>query len=211
MEKGCLAIGKMMLLSSFACAALSYGMPAYAASDDAKEMAAIRSAAERFKDVNVALAEGYVPDPAGMCVSAEMEGEPKERGAMGLHYFRPDMLGITATTPRVAGTGMHSDFQKPAILLYEPQQDGSLELVGVENLVFEKAWKEAGNNSPPTFKARAFGHMADDPSTPVDEAHHFEPHYDLHAWAFRDNPKGAWEPFNPAVTCDHHKAQAKTH
>nr|MBA3516367.1 hypothetical protein [Hyphomicrobiales bacterium] len=184
-------------------------MPAYAASDDAKEMGAIRSAAERFKDVNVALAEGYIPDPAGMCVTAEMEGQPKERGAMGIHYFRPDMLGITGTTPRVAGTGMHTDFQKPAILLYEPQEDGSLELVGVENLVFEKAWKEAGNNSPPAFKARAFGHMADDPSTPVDEAHHFEPHYDLHAWAFRDNPNGAWEPFNPAVTCEHHKAQAQ--
>jgi len=115
MEKGCLAVGKRMLLSSFACAALSYGMPAYAASDDAKEMGAIRSAAERFKDVNVALAEGYIPDPAGMCVTAEMEGQPKERGAMGIHYFRPDMLGITGTTPRVAGTGMHTDFQKPAM------------------------------------------------------------------------------------------------
>ena len=29
-------------------------------------------------------------------------------------------------------------------MIYEPQADGSLELVGIENLVFQAAWKAAG-------------------------------------------------------------------
>jgi branched-chain amino acid transport system substrate-binding protein len=37
-------------------------------------LAEIKAASERFTDVNVALAEGYIPDPTGMCVTAEMEG-----------------------------------------------------------------------------------------------------------------------------------------
>jgi hypothetical protein len=46
--------------------------------------------------------------------------------------------------------------------------------------------------------------MVDDPATEVDEAHGFQPHYELHAWVFRENPNGPFEPFNPNVTCEHH-------
>ncbi|HEV2126206.1 MAG TPA: hypothetical protein VGW38_25905 [Chloroflexota bacterium] len=182
--------------------------PALAANDEAAQIEAMRVASERFKDVNVALAEGYIADPSGMCITAEMEGQPAERGVMGIHYFRPDLLGITATTPRVDGTGTHTDFENPAVLVYEPQADGSLVLVAVENLVFEKAWKEAGNTAPPTFLGRAYVHMVDDPKTPADEAHGFEPHYELHAWVFRENPNGTFEPFNPNVTCEYSTANA---
>jgi hypothetical protein len=43
--------------------------------------------------------------------------------------------------------------------------------------------------------------VADDPSTPGDEAHGFMPHYDQHFWLFRENPMGEPMPFNPNVTC----------
>ncbi|HSP24237.1 MAG TPA: hypothetical protein VLQ65_03605 [Saliniramus sp.] len=181
-------------------------VPLPASADDvAAQVAAVRLATERFADVNVALAEGFIPDPSGHCVSAEAEGLPAELGAMGIHYLNPALLGITATEPRVDGNGLHTDFLQPSILLYEPQADGSLELVGAENLVFEKAWKEAGNGGPPVIAGRDWDYMADDPATPGDEAHGFEPHYDQHVW-FRENPRGALEPFNPAVTCEHHVA-----
>ncbi|MGP1674052.1 MAG: hypothetical protein ACTS8Z_02415, partial [Candidatus Limnocylindrales bacterium] len=36
------------------------------------------------------------------------------------------------------------DFGNPAILIYEPQADGGMELVAVENLVFVAAWEAAG-------------------------------------------------------------------
>ena len=166
------------------------------------DLAAVRAAAERFRDVNVAMAEGYVPAPGSMCETAPHMGQPASLGAMGVHYFRPDMLGITAPpNPRVAGNGTHTDFLNPAILIYEPQTDGSLELVAVENLVFESAWRAAGNTEPPSFHGRPYERMADDPSTEIDEAHMFEPHYDRHVWVFRDNPNGVFAPFNPNVTC----------
>ena len=168
-----------------------------------------RASTERFRDVNVALAEGYVRDPMNLCDTAEMMGRPAALGVMGIHYFRPDRLGITGPpNPRVNGTGTHTDFTRPSILIYEPQADGSLELVAVENLVFIAAWEAAGNTARPTFMGREFDRMADDPATPVDEAHMFEPHYDLHVWLYRENPNGMFAQFNPNATCAHHQGAA---
>src|SRR6185295_896386 len=95
-------------------------------------LATIRTANERFRDVKVAVAEGYVRDQGNMCDAAEMMGKPAKLGVMGIHYFRPDLLGITGPpNPKVNGTGTHTDFTSPAILIYEPQRDGSLQLVAV--------------------------------------------------------------------------------
>ena len=168
-------------------------------------LAEIGAATERFRDVNVALAEGYVRDPLNLCDTADMMGRPAELGAMGIHFARADLLGITSPpSPRVSGNGTHTDFLTPAILIYEPQADGSLELVAVENLVFAHAWKEAGHDAPPSFHGVTYDTMVDDPTTSVDEAHLFEPHHDRHVWIYRENPNGLFAPFNPAVTCEHH-------
>ena len=175
------------------------------------DLAAVRKATEKFRDVNVALADGYVRDPMNICDSAEMMGRPAELGVMGIHFFRPDMLGITAPpNPRVDGNGLHTDFTKPSILIYEPQADGSLALVAVENLVFIKAWEAAGNTAPPSFQGVPYDRMVDDPATTIDEAHNFAPHYDRHVWIYRENPNGVFTPFNPNVSCKHHTG-AKSH
>ncbi len=200
------SINKLLRVpASLGVALLVCATPALAQEEEQEEsvIEAIRVAMERFKDVNVALEEGYIQDPSGACTTAEMEGVPAEAGAMGIHYFRPDLLGITATEPRVDGTGIYTGFLNPAILLYEPQEDGSLELVAVENLVFKEAWEAAGNTEPPVFAGHTFIDMEDDPNTEIDEAHGFAPHYDLHVWVFRENPNGAFESFNPAVSCEH--------
>ena len=100
----------------------------------------VRAATEKYQDVKAAIADGYVRDPMDECVTAASIGYPPKSGAMGIHYARDDLLGIEGPpNPRVNGTGTYTDFNKPAILLYEPQADGSLKLVGVENLVFEEA------------------------------------------------------------------------
>jgi hypothetical protein len=172
-------------------------------------LAQVRAATERFRDVKVALAEGYVRDPMNLCDAAEMMGKPASLGVMGIHFFRPDLLGITGPpNPRVSGTGTHTDFLRPAILIYEPQRDGSLDLVAVENLVFIKAWEAAGNSAPPSFQGVRWDRMADDPSTTIDEAHMFEPHYDRHVWLYRENPNGIFAQFNPKATCAYHKGGA---
>lgn len=169
-------------------------------------LAEVRNATERFRDVNVALAEGYIRDPFDLCDTADMMGRPASDGAMGVHYFRADLLGITAPpSPRVDGNGTHTDFRQPAILIYEPQADSSMQLVAVENLVFSAAWTASGHSVPPSFYGVPYDRMVDDPATPVDEAHMFMPHFDRHVWIFRDNPNGIFSPFNPAVSCQHHK------
>lgn len=197
------AIGRSCgaVLSAIGLACLASA--ATASEDFASAVEEVRAATERFKDVEVALAEGYVPDPSGHCVSAAAEGLPAEWGGMGIHYMHPERLGITATSPRVDGTGTHTDFSSPAILLYEPQADGSLALVGAENLVFKKAWEAAGNTEPPSFAGRSWDAMEDDPATPGDEAHGFEAHYDQHVYFRGDDAAMAVLPFHPAVTCDH--------
>ena len=169
-----------------------------------EDLDVIRAATEKYKDVNIAMAEGFVPPPDGHCVSAAAEGLPAEWGAMGLHYINPELLQITGTEPRVNGNSTHTDFTRPAILLYEPQADGSLILLGIENLVWVEAWEAVGNTKAPMFMGRKWDRMVDDPATDGDEAHGFMPHYDQHVWLYRENPTGILNPFNPSVTCEHH-------
>lgn len=123
---------------------------------------------------------------------------------MGVHYLNMALLKMAPGGPRVDGASIHTDFLQPAILMYEPQADGTMQLVAIENLVFQKAWEEAGNTEPPAFGGSTWDTMADDMATAGDEAHGFEPHYDRHVWVFRDNPAGVLVPFNANVTCEYH-------
>lgn len=193
-----------VLLASGALATAASPRPAHNPVPGPDMLGRIRQATARYRDVKAALADGYVRDPMNMCVVASTEGQPAWVGGMGVHYFRPDILGITATKPRVAGTGTNTDFMHPGVLIYEPQADGSLRLVAVENLVFEKAWRAAGHTKPPAFEGHEYFHMIDNPRTHVDEAHGFEPHYELHIWTERPNPRGTYMEFNPDVTCKFH-------
>jgi hypothetical protein len=199
-------------LIALAMAAAAAAVSLTAAADDSPgpgepSLAEVRTATEKYQDVTVALAEGYIRDPSNMCETADMMGRPASDGAMGVHYFRPDLLGITAPpSPRVNGNGTYTDFRAPAILIYEPQADGSMQLVAVENLVFQASWSAAGHDSPPTFHGVPYDTMQDDPATTTDEAHNFEPHFDRHVWLYRENPNGVFKPFNPAVSCAHHVA-----
>ena len=194
------------LLGCALALAVAHAIPAFAKGES--ELSAVKAATERFKDVKIALAEGYIPAPGNMCETSSMMGRAGPDMGMGIHYFRPDLLGITeAPNPRVNGNGTYTDFLKPAILIYEPQGDGSLVLVAVENLVFKKAWHAAGHKEPPSFMGVPYDPMADDPATPADEAHNFEPHYDRHVWVHRKNPIGVFAQFNPEVSCGAHNSQ----
>ena len=193
----------LLLEVALVCVVTMHAAPASAEDPTLDE---VRAATDRFRDIEVALAEGYVRDPADVCETAEMMGRPAALGAMGVHYFRPDLLGISAPPdPRVDGVGTHVDFLRPGILIYEPQADGRMELVAVENLVFARAWQAAGHDRPPSFRGISYDNMRDDPATRLDEAHNFEPHFDLHVWLYRDNPNGVFAQFNPQVSCRHHR------
>jgi len=77
----------------------------------------VRKANDRFKDVKVALSEGYAPIP---CASSPTGG------AMGIHYVNGALLK--------AGT---VDLAHPQAVMYEPQADGKLDLVAVEYIAFK--------------------------------------------------------------------------
>lgn len=206
-SKHAYAIG--VAIAALGLAALTVPSTA-AAHDVAAEIEKVRVATLKYNDVKTALADGYILPPPGECVSAAHEGLPPQWGAMGLHYINPKMLKITQTQPRVDGQSTHTDFMRPAILLYEPRADGSLALIGVENLVFLNAWKKAGNQAPPSFAGRTWDTMADNASTPEDEAHGFEPHHDQHVYFKKlANAKDQLNPFSPSVRCEHHKAAKK--
>lgn len=207
---------KSMALAALGAAAAGAPLAAQAAPASPTAVAAaiteptldeLRTITERYRDVNAATADGYVRDPTNTCETADMVGRDRADGVMGIHYAHMGRLGVTAPpNPKVDGNGIHTDFRTPSVLIYEPQADGSLELVAVENLVFIKSWEAAGHKAPPSYLGNAFNLMADDPKTEVDEAHHFAPHYDLHVWLYRENPRGMFTQFNPAATCEHHKA-----
>lgn len=190
-------------LAAAAGAWLAFGSASVSAATE-PSLRAVKAAAAKYRDVKVAIAEGYTTD--GKCTTAAMLGYPASQGAMGLHYVRKDLLGIGPPAPgRVRGTGTYTDFRKPSMLVYETQPNGSLRLVAVENLVFESAWRAAGHGQPPRFHGVRYVLLKDDPKTPIDEAHNFEPHYELHVWSYRRNPIGMFAEFNPQVTCRHNK------
>jgi len=77
----------------------------------------VRTANDRFKDVAVAVAEGYGPIP---CASG-VDG-----GAMGVHYVNPKYLKEEIP-----------DIRRPQAVMYEPAADGKMALVAVEYITFK--------------------------------------------------------------------------
>jgi hypothetical protein len=158
----------------------------------------VRAATAKYQDVNVALADGYARDPMDICETPYHLGRTGETGVMGIHFLRRDLLGIGEDQTRLDATTAHTDFRQPAVLVYEPQADGSLELLALENMVSAEAWSAAGNDAPPSYQGEEFHFMAEDRALSV------RAHYDLHLWLFRENPKGVYAQYNPNATCQHH-------
>lgn len=92
--------------------ALAVGGVSVAAGGQSPLADSVRAANDRFKDVSVALSEGYTPIP---CASG-MEG-----GAMGIHYVNASYI----KEDRI-------DVAHPEAVMYEPTADGKLILVAVE-------------------------------------------------------------------------------
>ena len=136
---------------------------------------AVRQATERFRDVNHALAAGYVQN--GGCVSGP------EEGAMGIHFAKFDLFDGTV------------DVEQPEVLVYEPR-NGRLHLVAAEYMVPAPAWDPVHD---PSEKPHLTGHMYH--FVPATNRYGPTPFYELHVWAWKDNPKGSFADWNPKATC----------
>ena len=135
----------------------------------------VRQATQPFINVNAATAAGYQPFLG--CVSGQ------DHGAMGVHYVNGDLVGDGEL-----------DALKPEVLVYEPSAQG-LTLVAVEFVVIAADWL-AHHSTPPVLEGQTF--------LLIDSPNRFglPAHYELHVWAWRDNPNGAFVDWNNAVTCE---------
>src|SRR6266446_9619190 len=147
----------------------------HAQASSAKLVQLVRDATKQFVDVNVATAAGYQPFLG--CVSGP------DNGAMGNHYVNGPLVGDGIL-----------DASRPEVLIYEPS-GGGLQLVGVEFVVIADTWL-AHHDSPPVLEGQTFQFV----SSP--NRYGLPAHFELHVWAWRDNPNGAFVDWNNEVSCE---------
>jgi hypothetical protein len=143
----------------------------------------VRRATWRYRDIGVAIAEGWVAGTP--CVSGP------NTGAMGVHFVLPARIGDGV---------LNAD--EPEALIYEPQRNGALRLVGVEFIVPVEAWEARNPNAgPPALD----GHLTNLVEAP--NRYGLPSFYELHVWAWEDNPKGSFADWNTSVSCDHQRVE----
>lgn len=97
-------------------------------------------------------------------------------GSMGVHYVD----GALLKSGKI-------DIAHPQAIMYEPQADGKLVLVAVEYITFR---------GPASLDGHLFNYNASPNRWGL------QPFFDLHVWAWRDNPRGTFAEMNPNVSCD---------
>ena len=97
-------------------------------------------------------------------------------GAMGIHYVNAAYLKDDSV-----------DIAKPEAVMYEPMADGTLKLIAVEYITAK---------GPASLE----GHLFNFNTAP--NRYGLGPFYELHVWAWKQNPTGAFADMNPNVSCD---------
>jgi hypothetical protein len=142
----------------------------------------VRLATERYRDINVAIAEGWVPGTP--CVSGPNEG------AMGVHYVMPERIGDGVLNAN-----------EPEALIYEPTANGGMRLVGVEFITIAEVWESVNQNPEgQPLPASLEGHLLHLVNAP--NRYGLPAFYELHVWVWQPNPKGTFADWNPNVSCD---------
>jgi hypothetical protein len=155
-------------------------LPQIAAADGTTPLVdKVRGATARYVDINVAFKEGFVV--ATPCVSGP------DTGAMGVHLVLPARINSGVLNP-----------QQPQALIYEPMADGAMRLVGVEFIVLENVWAPNNPaNSVPALEGNLLNYIA------APNRYGLPAFYEIHVWAWEDNPKGSYADWNTHVTCVH--------
>ena len=137
----------------------------------------VREATERFRDVAVAESEGY--NLMFGCVSGP------DAGAMGMHYVNLALVGDGVLDPA-----------RPEIVIYEPQPNGRLRLIGADFLVFASDWHAKNPTSTPQLMGQLL-HLFESPNR-----FGLPAFYTLHVWAWKDNPTGMFVNWHSKVSCE---------
>jgi hypothetical protein len=138
----------------------------------------VRTATARFKDINVAISEGWVQGTP--CVSGP------DTGAMGVHFVLP---------ARIAAGVLQAE--EPEALIYEPLAGGAFRLVGVEFIVLASVWQgQNPSGGTPALEGDLLNYVG------APNRYGLPAFYELHVWAWENNPKGTFADWNTAVSCD---------
>ncbi|MBC7842635.1 MAG: hypothetical protein H7099_09990 [Gemmatimonadaceae bacterium] len=86
------------------------------------------------------------------------------------------------------------DPKQPEILLYEPQEDGQMKLVGVHFVVLAAPWDAANPGVVPMLGSEPLRDRRAPGAAPF-------PSYSIFVALWRRNPSGLYADFNPAVSC----------
>ncbi len=161
----------------------SDGMQSNQGSLDGPLLKVVRDSTQKYKNVSAAEAAGY--HLLFGCVTGE------DMGAMGMHYVNMDLVG----NPPMTADGQ-PDPTRPEIVVYEPEADGSLQLVGDDYLIIAQPWDDAhpGQGAP-----QVMGQLMQ--YIPAPNRYGLPAVYVLHVWAWRYNPTGAFTMWNPNVSC----------
>jgi hypothetical protein len=135
----------------------------------------VRKGTSQYINVNNATAAGYGPFLG--CVAGT------DHGAMGIHYVNGTLLGNLTLDP-----------SQPQALIYEPD-NGKMTLVGVEFILDSASWL-AANPAPPVLDGQVFNFVG------APNRFNINSFFELHVWAWRDNPQGSFVDWNNDVTCD---------
>lgn len=161
---------------AIACALiLTTASIAFADDPQGAQIARVRTATVHFHDIQTALTAGY--EQFLGCI--EQPGD----GAMGIHFFNINFTGDTVLDPL-----------RPEMMIYEPKENGKFDLDAMEYFVFAAPW-EAEHSQPPSLFGQEF-HLVGSPNR-----YGQPPFYELHLWAWKDNPNGMFYDWNPKVTC----------
>lgn len=171
-------VRRLLFILTLALPLLAMGNSASPPSKSESLIDKVRVATDRYKELSVALAEGFVQ--ATPCVSGP------DTGAMGVHFVLPS---------RISGGVLQAD--QPEALIYEPMANGAMRLVGVEFIVLASVW-EAKNPSggTPALEGDLLNYVG------APNRYGLPAFYELHVWAWEHNPKGSFADWNTAVTCD---------
>jgi hypothetical protein len=104
-------------------------------------------------------------------------------GGMGVHFVNGDLVGDGKVRAN-----------RPEALVYEPTGHGK-RLVAVEYVVFRKDWRAAHPTGRPELFGRRFELQG------RDNRYGLPPFYELHLWAWKHNPAGLFDDWNPRVHC----------
>ena len=130
--------------------------------------------ADSVREVNARFADVAVATKEGYAPIPCVSGI--EGGAMGIHYVNGDLINDEVI-----------DIGHPEAVMYEPRPDGSMELIAVEYIT-------------PKGPAELGGHLFSFTNAP--NRYGLPAFYELHVWAWRENPTGAFADMNPDVSCD---------